>query len=113
MMDDFERQLENALSRREPPPWLESKILAAVKEQLPAEQPGFWERIAPWLRLRWIPAVVAVCLIVTGIAWQREKTAQERAAGESAKVKLELALKVTSVKLQKIKRLVDTVNQNN
>jgi len=105
--------LQNALSRREPPPWLESKILAAAMEQLPAEPPGLWERIAPWLRLRWIPAAVAVCLIVTGIAWQREKAAEQRAAGESAKVKLELALKVTSVKLQKIKRLVDTVNQDN
>jgi hypothetical protein len=112
-MDDFERQLQNALSRREPPPWLESKILAAATEQRPVEQPPAWERIAPWLRLRWIPAVLAVCLIVTGIAWQRERAAQERADGESAKVKLELALKVTSVKLQKIKRLVDTVNQNN
>jgi hypothetical protein len=51
-MDDFERQLQNALSRREPPPWLESKILAAAKEQPPEEQPGLWERVAPWLRLR-------------------------------------------------------------
>lgn len=112
-MDDLERQLENALSRREPPPWLESRILAAAKEQLPAEKPALWARIAPWLRPRWVPALVAACLIVTGIAWQRERAAQERAAGESAKVKLELALKVTSVKLQKIKRLVDTVNQDN
>ncbi len=112
-MEDFERQLQNALSRREPPPWLEAKVLAAAREQAPAPRPGVWERIAPWLRLRWIPALVAVCLIVTGIAWQRERAAQERAAGENAKMKLELALKVTSVKLQKIKQLVDTVNQDN
>ena len=111
-MDDFERQLQKALSRREPPPWLEAKVLAAAKAEQPSSH-GAWERIAPWLRLRWVPALLAVCLIVTGVAWQRERAAHERAAGESAKAKLELALKVTSVKLQKIKRLVDTVNRDN
>ena len=59
-MDDFERQLQNALCRREPPPWLESKVLAAAREQPAPDRPALWERIAPWLRLRWIPAVVAV-----------------------------------------------------
>ncbi len=112
-MEDFERQLQNALCRREPPPWLGAKVLAAAKDDVPRERPALWARFAPWLRLRWIPAVVVVCLIVTGVAWQRERAAQERAAGESAKAKLEMALRVTSVKLQRIKRLVDTVNQDN
>ncbi len=112
-MDDLERHLLNALSRREPPPWLETKVRAAAHGPQAPDRETAWERLGRWLRMRWIPALVAVCLVVTGIAWQRERAAREREQGESAKAKLELALKVTSVKLQKIKRLVETVNQDN
>lgn len=110
-MDDFELQLKNALSRREPPPWLEAKVLAAASREPVRLPPRTWDRLVSGMRLRWVSAAVAACLIVTGIAWQQERAAQERAAG--AKAKLELALRVTSVKLRKIKQLVDAVNQDN
>jgi hypothetical protein len=112
-MDDFELQLKNALSRREPPPWLEAKVLAAASREPVRLPPRTWDRLVSGMRLRWVSAAVAACLIVTGIAWQQERAAQERAAGAGAKAKLELALRVTSVKLRKIKQLVDAVNQDN
>lgn len=112
-MDDFEHQLRNALSRREPPPWLEAKVLAAASREPARVAPSAWDRLVFGARLRWVSAAVAVCLIVTGVAWQQERAAQERVAGVNAKAKLELALKVTSVKLQRIKQLVEAVNQDN
>ena len=112
-MDDFERHLQDALSRREPPPWLEAKVLAAVGRQ-PARSPRRpWGRLFSGMRLRWASAVVALCVIVSGIAWQRERQERERAAGMAAKAKLELALRVTSVKLRRIKQIVEAVNQDN
>ena len=112
-MDDFELQLKNALSRREPPPWLEAKVLAAASREPAPLPPGWWARLLSGMRLRWVSAVVAACLVITGVAWQQERAAQERAAGASAKAKLELALHVTSVKLRQIKQLVEAVNQDN
>ncbi len=101
MMDDFEKQIQQALSRKDPSPFFEARVLAAAKRDAQA-------RRANW-RMWWASAVAASLLIVTGSAWQYEKGVQERAAGEQAKARLELALKVTSVKLQKISQKVDAI----
>jgi hypothetical protein len=113
-MEDFERQLENALRRREPPPWLESKIMATVNRPLaPEPKPALWARLSAGFRLRWVSAGLAACLVVSGVVWQRERAEQDRVAGEQAKAKLEVALKVTSSKLRKIQMIVNAMEQDN
>jgi hypothetical protein len=97
-MDDFEQQIRNSLARKEPPAWLEAKILAAAQQA--AERP-WWQT-----RLRWVSALTAAAVLVTGLVWQRERAAQERIAGEAAKQRLKLALRITSEKLQKIQHEV-------
>ena len=100
-MDDLEQQLKNALARKEPSPYFEARVLNAAKRQVK-------ESRAVW-RLRWLSAAVASVLIVTGVVWQRDREVREKAAGEAAKAKLELALKVTSVHLQRIQQKVNSI----
>ncbi|MBZ5605298.1 MAG: hypothetical protein LAO79_23615 [Acidobacteriia bacterium] len=100
MMDDLERQLGDALGRKEPSAGFEHRVLAAVERS----------KKRPWFspRFQWAAAIAASLVMIAGVVRYRE--AEERAAGEAAKLKLELALKITSEKLQKIQ---DRVNQGN
>ena len=103
MMDDFERKLQGALKRKEPSPFFEARVLGAVKRQAR-------ERRAS-VRMWWATAVAAVMIVVAGSAWQHQRSeqAREEAAGREAKVRLELALRITSVKLQKISQKVEGI----
>ena len=87
-MDDFEQQLKKAMARTDPPAWFEAKVLAAARQRRP--EPKRW---------RFLVAALASLLVVSGVVWQQER---ERKAGEEARAKLELALRITSEKLQKI-----------
>lgn len=100
MMEDFERELRNALTRKDPSAGFDSRVLEAAIKQ-PA-------RATLWIgRLRWASALAVAALLVMGIVWQRERVVQERVAGEAAKASLKLALRITSDKLSKIQERVD------
>jgi hypothetical protein len=101
MMDDFENQLKQALSKKEPSPFFEARVLGAVKRQAR-------ERRAS-ARMWWASAFAAALLIATGSTWQYQRTIREEAAGKEAKARLELALKITSVKLQRISQKVEGI----
>lgn len=100
-MDDFEQQLKRAMGRTDPPAWFEAKVLAAATAG---------RRTAPrrW-RLEWAVAGFMSVVVASGVFWHQER---ERRAGMEAKAKLELALKITSEKLQKIERQVESVRGN-
>jgi len=95
-MEDFEQHLKNALGRKEQPAWFEAKVLAAATPPQSRPQP-YW---------RWAAALAAMILIGTGVLVQEER--QERAAGEAAKARLQLALKITVTELSKIQKTVRT-----
>ena len=103
MMDDLEKQVQGALSRKEPSPFFEARVLGAVNRQAR-------ERRAS-TRMWWATAVAAMLIAVAGSAWQhrRSEQAREEAAGKEAKARLELALRITSVKLQKISQKVEGI----
>lgn len=101
MMDNFEKQIQDALARKEPSPFFEARVLGAVKRQAK-------ERRAS-ARMWWASSIAAMMLVVTGSAWQHERAVREETAGKEAKARLELALKITSVKLQKISRKVEGI----
>ena len=107
-MDEFEQVLKKALAREEAPPWFEARVMAAAREQ--ARPRTFLDRMFAAGRLRWASAAVAAAMLVT-FAWQQDRAAGERARGEEAKARLELALKVTSAKLQKIHKKVEMLNE--
>ena len=101
MMDDFEKQLKDALSRVGPSPFFEARVLGAVKRREREHRASS--------RLWWASAIAAVLLVVVGSLWQYERNTREEAAGKEAKARLELALRVTSVRLQKISRKVEGI----
>jgi hypothetical protein len=97
-MEDFERQLKNALAPKEQPPAFEAKVFAAIAAN----------RSARRIIWRWAAAIAAVLLIATGFWTQHEREVQERTAGEAAKARLQLALKITVTELSKIQQTVRT-----
>lgn len=101
MMDDFEKQIKDALARKDPSPFFEARVLGAVKRQAREHRASS--------RMWWASAIAAVLLMITGGAWQHERNVREEAAGMEAKARLELALKITSVKLQRITRKVEGI----
>jgi hypothetical protein len=111
-MEDLEQQLKNALARKDAPDWLEAKVLAAAARE--PERRRSWR--PRWMfagRLRWASAVVAAAAVVSGITWQHERAVRDRAAGEDAKARLELALRITSTKLRKIEQRLNEVERAN
>jgi hypothetical protein len=101
-MEDFERQLREALARKEQPATFEAKVFAAIAAGS-SKRWTFWR----WGAWRW--EAVAASVLVLGAFWaQHEQSLHERAAGEAAKARLEVALKITVIKLSKIQRTVRT-----
>jgi len=100
-MEDFERQLKYALARKPEPPAFEAKALAAIAAAKP-------ERRMLW---RW-DALAASVLIAAGLWAQHQHGLSERAAGEAAKARLELALKITVTELSKIQKTVRTSTED-
>jgi ferric-dicitrate binding protein FerR (iron transport regulator) len=96
-MEDFERQLRNALARKEPPAWFEAKVLAAASTK--RSKPGF---------LRLAVAAGAAIAITAAIWTDHQAVVNDRAAGEAAKARLQLALKITVTELSKIQQTVRT-----
>jgi len=100
-MEDFERQLQDALARKEQPPSFEAKVFAAIAA----------ERISRGTSWRW-EALAASVLVAAGLFAQHENAVRERAAGEAAKARLQLALKVTVTELSKIQKTVNAATEN-
>lgn len=95
-MEDLERQLRNALGRKAPSASFEAKVLA-VATPPPYRPRTYWA---------WVPALAAMILISTVFLVQQKR--EERAAGEAAKARLQLALKITVTQLAKIQQTVRT-----
>jgi heme exporter protein D len=101
MMDDFEKQIKEALAKQDPSPFFEARVLGAVKRQARERRASS--------RMWWASAVAALLLMITGSVWQHQRDLREEAAGKEAKARLELALKITSVKLQRISQKVEGI----
>jgi hypothetical protein len=103
MMDDFEKQIQDALRRKDPSPFFEARVLGAVKRQARDRRAS--------IRMWWATAVAAILIVAAGSTWQHQRSeqAREETAGREAKARLEVALRITSVKLQKISQKVEGI----
>ena len=109
-MEDFEKQLRDALARKDAPEWFEARVMAAClrDEEIPVRKQWVWRSAV----LRFVSAMAVVLVIIGGVAWQHERAVRERALGEAAKARLELALRITSIKLHKIEQKLNEVERN-
>ncbi len=97
-MEDFEQQLRNALARKQEPASFEAKVFAAVATRRSGRS-IYW---------RWAAEAAAVLLIAGGFWVRHQGEVREQAAGEAAKARLQLALRITVTELSKIQRTVRT-----
>jgi hypothetical protein len=100
-MEDFEQQLKHALARKQEPGSFEAKVFAAIAAGKPARRYSWrWEALA------------ASVLLAAGLWGQHEHELRERAAGEAAKARLEVALRITVTELSKIQKTVKAATED-
>ena len=110
-MDDLERELKRELAREDPPAWFEARVLAAVERER-VRPVSWWRLLFAQHTARWATACAALVITTAGV-WEHQRAVQERQAGEAAKQKLEMALRITSTKLQRIQAKVDAIGVRN
>jgi len=96
-MTDFEDQLRRALAHEEPSAGFAERVVARATKRRPA----LW---ANWRA--WTAVGVAACLCLGALDLEIEHQRRVRAQGEAARAQLVQAMRITSVKLQKIQRKV-------
>ena len=92
-MNQFDKDLHEALRRQDPPPGFAEKLLARTRSLDTRPKPSF-----AW---RWAAAAAAVLILTAGPLIYREH--QRQLKGEKAKEQVLLALRLTGAKLQEIK----------
>jgi hypothetical protein len=98
--EHIENELRRALRPEEPPAGFAERVFERVEQEQArrAEQRSKgWRRFLATPALRWT-AAGALCLIAAGAYEVRER--EQRLAGEEAKRKVMLALRITSAKMQ-------------
>ena len=102
--NDFERELREALRRKEPSAGFAARVLASLPEQRPS-------RWSVWVQqpvLRWAAVAVVIVAASTGGLMYREHQ-QELERGQMAKKQLILALCITGSKLQLAQERVQSI----
>ncbi len=101
-MIEFEDQLRSALGRQQPPSDFARRVLARAA-RLDTPKVPRWQ---PWLAGSLAASLLVGCLGFASYEQQREK---EQA--REARVKVRQALHITSVKLRRIEKRVEGINQ--
>ena len=109
-MTPFEEQITKALTRREAPPNLEAKILAAIAELPPTrgKQPRekWLGKVFPVSRVwlwRCAPALAALVIVASSALYQQRIQTQR---GEAAKQQLLAAMRIAGAKLHSAQQQV-------
>jgi hypothetical protein len=86
-MDDFERELREAMQRQPAPPSLKRKVMGRLWDRARSTQ----GRVVWWQRLA--ASVVLAAVVGGALAW---RNAEERRKGEEAKQQVFTALRITN-----------------
>lgn len=102
-MDEFERELRQALERRPAPPGLKRRLMA--QRQANAARTGWRTWLGKLGNGRaWAPAAAALLLVALaggGVRWQLERQ-QEQRRGEEAREQVLTALRITNHALNEV-----------
>jgi hypothetical protein len=102
-MEEFERELKQALERMPAPPGLKHRLMVRKQEQQAMRR----RRVVWWQRL----AVVAALLCVLGGAWMW-RSAEQRREGAEARRQVILALRITRRALDQMQSQLAAHNQD-
>jgi len=94
-MDWLERELRQALERKDPPPGFAGRVARAARLDNAAPKGRVVRMPLRWLPLRWLPAAAAVLLIAGGAAYREHR-------GQLAKQRVMLAVRITAGQLNHI-----------
>ena len=97
-MNQLERDLREALQRRQAPPYFAEKVLARTRQ---SKTPRL-----PWA---WLAAAALILLMIGGVGIVREQRRQ--AEGERAKEQLIVAFRITGSKLRDVQEKLATIPQ--
>lgn len=103
-MDDFERELRQALEPLPAPPGLKHRLMArrdAQDAMRRRRRVVFWQRLAV--------AAVLLCAVAGALLWRR---AEQRREGEEARRQVILALRITSRALNQMQSQLAAHNQS-
>jgi hypothetical protein len=102
-MDEFERELRQAMERRPAPPGLKRKLMA--QRSANAARSGWWTRLVTTGQGRgWATATAALLLLAMaggGVRWELDKR-QEQRKGEAAREQVMTALRITGHALNEV-----------
>ena len=96
-LDEFERELKQALQRRPAPPSLKRRVL----ERRMLERRAHWRRPQSMIWMRLAATLVIVALLGGGLRWGLEQR-EERRQGEEARRQVMTALRITGNALNKV-----------
>ena len=116
-MKPLEDELRNALRRREPPPGFAHRVMARVEARASAKkEPGrpwaFWTWFGYRARLGFAAVAAALLLAVSISVWRQHRIEVERREGEAARVQVLEALRITSVKLNRVRAKVRAASED-
>ena len=104
-MSEFERNLHEALRRREAPPGFEARVLARTREMKQDRQTH-----RSW-RWSWLSATAAALLVVILVALPLYRERQRQAEAVRSREELILALRITSSKLRLVQEKLSGMEQ--
>jgi hypothetical protein len=104
-LSEFERNLHEALRRREAPPGFETKVLARTREM---EQAAKTQRAWAW---SWRWATAAAMLVAIFVAFPAYRERQRQAEAEKSRDELLLALRITNSKLRLVQEKLSGMEQ--
>lgn len=102
-MEEFERELKQALERMPAPPGLKHRLMVRKQEEYALRH----RRVVWWQRL----AVAAALLCILAGAWMW-RNAEQRRQGEEARRQVILALRITSRALNQMQSQLAAHNQD-
>src|SRR4030095_6940249 len=101
-MSQFERDLREALRRKEPPPGSAGRVIARVREIDERSEARAWWKWS-W---RWSESAALVVMLLAGGSLYRERRRQE---AERSKDQLMLALRVTGAKVRVVQERLSQI----
>jgi hypothetical protein len=101
-MDQFEKELSEAMTPRPAPPGLKGRILAERARRAAAERNG---RNVVWMRLA---ASVAIAAVLSSAGLWQWRRVEEHRRGEAARQQVMTALGVTARALDKVQKHLES-----